>query len=73
MSVKRCAHTGIESTGVSRPLISIKVIIKKNITNIACCIVSEKLAMVRLKPEIVRIKSNAPKYIAPIEPTGARP
>ena len=36
-----CAHWGILATGVNSPLIKMKIIMKKNMTNIACCIVSE--------------------------------
>ena len=68
-----CAQRGIESTGVSRPLISMKIIMKKNITNIACCELSEKLATVRLNPEMVRMKSAEPRRISHMLPAGARP
>ena len=34
-----CAQSGIPDTGVNSPEISIKTNIKKNIRNIACCIV----------------------------------
>ena len=56
-----CAQRGIESTGVSKPLSNIKFMIKKNITNMVCCIVSDKFAIVRLKPEITKINRAAPK------------
>lgn len=36
-----CAHPGILLIGVNIPLISNITIVKKNITNIACCIVAE--------------------------------
>ena len=54
-----CANGGIESTGVSRPLISTKIIMKKNIMNIACCIVSEKLEIISPKLDIDSVKTIA--------------
>ena len=47
--------------GVIRPLIKTKIITKKNMTNIACCIVEEPFAMVMPKPEMVRINRVAAK------------
>ena len=46
-----CAHFGMESIGVSSPLIIMKIMMKKNNTNISCCNVSEKFAIVRWSPE----------------------
>ena len=71
--MKRCAHCGMESMGVRSPLNNMNIITKKNITNIVCCIVSEKLAIVMLKPEMVKINNIAPKYIVATDPTGERP
>ena len=56
MIVNFCAHSGIELIGVSRPLNSIKIMIKKNITNIVCWILSEILATATPNPEKPRIK-----------------
>ena len=68
-----CAQPGIDSTGVTRPLISTKSITKKNITNIACCMVSELLAITTPMPDIVRMKSAAARQMAPNEPMGTSP
>ena len=68
-----CAQAGIDSIGVSKPLINTKIMIKKNITNMVCCIVEERLAMVMPSPDMVRIKRRAAKKIEPIEPAGVSP
>ena len=54
-----CANGGIDSTGVSSPLINTKIIMKKNIMNIACCIVSEKLEIISPKLDIDSVKTIA--------------
>ena len=36
-----CAQSGMLRTGVNRPLIRMNTIRKKNMTNMACCIVAE--------------------------------
>ena len=56
MIVNFCAHSGIELIGVSRPLKYIKIITKKNITNIVCWILSDRLATATPNPENPRIK-----------------
>lgn len=38
-----CAHPGIDSIGVKIPLISINTILKNQMTNIACWVLSLKL------------------------------
>ena len=40
-TVIACAHSGILLIGVNSPLINIRINMKKNITNIDCCIVAE--------------------------------
>ena len=40
-TVIACVHSGILLTGVNSPLINIRINMKKNITNIDCCIVAE--------------------------------
>ena len=54
-----CAQPGIDAIGVISPLISTKIITKKNITNIVCCIVSDRLAIATPSPDIVTMKSAA--------------
>ena len=59
MYVIHCAHVGIDSIGVNNPLIKIKIITKKNMTNMVCCMVDELLAFVTPIPDIVNTKSKA--------------
>lgn len=40
-TVIACAYSGILLIGVNSPLINIRINMKKNITNIDCCIVAE--------------------------------
>ena len=56
-----CAGAGIESIGVISPLISTNIITKKNMTNIACCMVSDLLAIVTPIPDMVRMNNAAAK------------
>ena len=46
--------------GVNSPLIRISTIMKKNITNIACCIVSEVFDTSRPRPDTVSTYSAIP-------------
>ena len=48
----------MESIGVISPLISWKMMMKKNITYILCCMVEEQLAMETPSPDITKLKSN---------------
>ena len=68
-----CAQSGIEKTGVRRPLIIIKTITKKNITSIPWSMVDEKLEHIIPKPEIKRRKSREAKYMLSTEPAGESP
>ena len=51
-----CAHTGILSRGVKMPLISTKMIMKKNPVNMNCCCVLEKVDTNRARPRIATMK-----------------
>ena len=50
-----------------------KIITKKNITNIVCCMVSERLAIATPSPDMVRTKSPAARKMVPMLPAGASP
>ena len=59
-SVIFCAQPGMLLIGVNSPLIRISTIMKKNITNIACCIVSEVFDTSRPRPDTVSTYSAIP-------------
>ena len=40
-AVHHCIQSGMLSMGVNKPPVSIMIIMKKNMTNMACCMVSE--------------------------------
>ena len=55
------AHCGMELTGVRRPLISMKIITKKNITKMVWIMFCVILAAITPKPDIVTMNSSAPR------------
>lgn len=58
-AVMYCAHSGMEDIGVSNPLIKTKIMMKKNMMNMACCMVFEKLDTISPKLEIANVKRKA--------------
>ena len=71
--VMYCAHCGIESIGVISPLMSWKIMMKKNIMYMLCCMVEEQLAIAIPSPDMTKLKSNVATYIVRVEPAGTSP
>ena len=61
------------SIGVSSPDISMNIITKKNITKIACCIVSEMFASVTANPDMQSENKKAARKMTPARPSGTNP